>query len=497
MNKLLINKQTEAEKDDYLIECFHDSGLIKDLLSSSYSIVSGRKGSGKTAIAQYLKEKSGKYNIDFVYRLSIRNFSTADSGSQKNTLNNILSFIIIKTIQELLRVDFFDDKTDSYWNDFLEQNGLQNVSDYETFTEKRKTDKKGFSLKIGSLMLAKMTGGYKKTTQKERVIISSTPSSLYEALRQTPPNDKKVIVFIDDISDYLDESRPERLQDDINIIKDLLLHFQTLNTKLKDSKLSIRFISLVRDDLFEFMQSSNTNKLESDSLNLQWKERDFASLLIRRMPLLQNDLEQNLKDPVQNLKNWFPDSIFEDTLKQFSTKRYGSGFYAYMAAISFNRPRDFLQFCYALRHRLSTKHPATFSNIESAEIEYTDYFSKEIRDELYVVDRLYRYNLSQDRIDQLIHVLSRKEKFKATEIRTELQKFIGSMGKKKVEALMLALWRYSIIGILDVEGDKKRKIIEFKHLSYTFRFNPDQIKKYIYYLHRGLWWFSKKKHSKR
>ena len=42
MSTLYINKQTEAEKDDYLLDCFHDTGLLTELVNSSYTILTGR-----------------------------------------------------------------------------------------------------------------------------------------------------------------------------------------------------------------------------------------------------------------------------------------------------------------------------------------------------------------------------------------------------------------------------------------------------------------------
>ena len=43
METFKVQKQTEAEKDDYLIACFHDAGFINSLVTSGFSIVSGRK----------------------------------------------------------------------------------------------------------------------------------------------------------------------------------------------------------------------------------------------------------------------------------------------------------------------------------------------------------------------------------------------------------------------------------------------------------------------
>lgn len=513
MSTLYVNKQTEAEKDEFLLDCFHDTGVIKDLVESSYTILSGRKGAGKSAVARYLEKNTKKYGVDFAYRLSIRNFNILRGETKKDTLDSILSYIIIKTAQKMLNINYFKDNSVEYWKDFLLSNGLQQVSDYESFVASQKTHKTGFSVKaFASAWFAKgqVAGQTDKETVKERSFISNTPSSLYESLRQSVSEDESIVIFIDDISDYLDESDENAIKEDISIIQDLLLRLQAYNLSFVESDLKVRFVSLVREDLFDYMEGSNTNKLKTDSLALEWTEKDFASLLIRRMPYFKDNLENALVDPVASLKLRFPDEIFVTFLKNFNTHRYISNFYAYMAAISFNRPRDFLQFCYALRDRLSPKQPATFENIDAAEIEYSDYFIQELRDELYVASRVFHYELSQERINQLVDMMSKKESFNSSELKANLSTFIGhktSVGNKKIELLVSELWRYGVIGVSEKPEkmikpsktktpEKTAKFIRFKYLSDVASFTPEKIKSYAFYLHRGLWWFAKKRRNK-
>jgi hypothetical protein len=347
-------------------------------------------------------------------------------------------------------------------------------------------------------------------SEKSRAEIADSPASLYDSLRQSISRDHKVIIFIDDISDYLDESDQDGLKKDLSVIKSLLLNLQAYNLSFIEDGLSLRFVSLVREDIFEYMEGSNINKLKSDSLEIQWDEKSFASLLIRRMPYFTDKLDEALADPITAIKERFPDEIFADFLKSFSTNRYKSNFYAYMAAISFNRPRDFLQFCYALRNRLSVRHPAEAENIESAEIEYSDYFIQELRDELYVASRVFNYDFTQERIDQLIDILSKKDSFNSSQLKTDLAAFIGSktsIGNKKIELLLSELWRYGVIGVSEKPAksikpkklptpEKIDRLISFKYLSDSAIFTSEKIKGYTFYLHRGLWWFAKKRRKR-
>lgn len=510
MASLYINQQTEAEKDDYLLECFHDTGVITELVDSKYTILSGRKGMGKSAVARYLERNTERYGVDFVFRLSIRNFNIQRLDTEKSTLDSILYYIVVKSIQKMLNVNYFSDEATLYWKDFLLSNGLQQVADYESFVTTKKSRRTGFSVKaIASYLFMKGEGSTKvdHENEKQRAEIADSPSSLFDSLRQSINPKHKVIIFIDDISDYLDESDGEVLKKDLAIIKSLLLNLQAYNLGFAEEELNLRLVSLVRDDIFEYMEGSNVNKLKSDSLKLSWDEKAFASLLIRRMPYFNDRLEGALQDPISAIKERFPDEIFSEFLKSFSTNRYKSNFYAYMAAISFNRPRDFLQFCYALRNRLSLKKPATFENIDAAEIEYSDYFIQELRDELYVASRVFDYDFSQERVDQLVDIMSKNDTFNSSQLRTDLSSFIGtktSIGNKKIEILISELWRYGVIGVSEkpprligkvkkTTPEKSEKLILFKYLSDNAVFTSEKIKNYTFYLHRGLWWFAKKR----
>jgi hypothetical protein len=334
-------------------------------------------------------------------------------------------------------------------------------------------------------------------TSSSRVEISNTPSSLIEALRQSLPSGKDFLIFLDDITDYLDIAEEKAVKEEIAIIQDLLLKLEIYNSEFADSNKSLRFISLVREDLFEYMEGSNINKLKGNSLSLEWKEESFAGLLIKRLPFYSDNLEENLKNPVEAIRKQFPDEIFTDALADFETNRYATNFYAYIVAVSFNRPRDFLMFCYAMRDRLSMKREATYENIEAAEIEYSDYFTTELRDELFLASRVLGFEADQENVNRLIDILSKKNGFNSSELRTDLGQYLGEktskLGRKKIEAFIEELWWYGILGF----KEDKKQLINFRYIAGRVPFLVSKIKQYTLFLHRGLWWFSQKRKIKK
>ena len=181
MSEFRVVKQADAEKDIHLVECFYDAGFIKNLIDNQYSIVAGRKGSGKTALARYLEKKSEQYGIHFSQRISMRNVTDTGDANERGTLASFQFYILIKTIRSLIEQDIFDEESKTYWNDFLYQNGVQNVSTYETFRETRRTD--GLKFKISAKFqswIASLKGGVESDAVSEKVKppITSSPDFL-------------------------------------------------------------------------------------------------------------------------------------------------------------------------------------------------------------------------------------------------------------------------------------------------------------------------------
>ena len=70
--------QVSAERDDNLSEYFFENGVLQSTLENKNSfLVLGRKGAGKTAVFQHLRNNSDKYlgKEDFLITLSLQDYS--------------------------------------------------------------------------------------------------------------------------------------------------------------------------------------------------------------------------------------------------------------------------------------------------------------------------------------------------------------------------------------------------------------------------------------
>lgn len=489
--QFMMQAHTQAEKDRYLVDCFHDSGFLKQIVEGDYSILAGRKGTGKTAIARYLEQKHEEYDLLTSKRISITAFTDDRINSGVgSTREKILLFILLQTAKNLYDKNYFAHTSLAYWEAVFKKENLSSVGTFEHFRTASKTNNIGANLGL-------LRGKLQENLIPADVEISSESvfNSMIESLDEIGALTSH-LVFVDDISDYLDDSDKKKLEDDIEVIKDVLLRLDAYNTHALGHERGIRFVTCVRDDLFGFMNGSNINKLRTGSLFLSWNEASFAGLLIRRLPHFANNREEALADPINSIKNLFPDQIFQTRLAAFETNRYGTNFYAYMVAISFNRPRDFLAYCYALRNRLSLKHSVLQENIDAAEIEYSDYFINEIRDELYLAGKILEFDSDSDFVNKLVDILAERADFNSNQLRTNIAPLLSTktkLGRNKIEQFVYQLWLYGIIGY----KEKKQSLIHFRYIAATYELLPEKLDEYAYYLHRGLWWFTQKRKKNR
>ena len=489
--RFMVQAQTQAEKDLFLVDCFHDSGLLKQIIEGNYSILAGRKGAGKTAIARYLEQKFQDHDLLSAKRISITAFTEdrINSGTD-NIREKILLFVLLQTAKILYDKGYLSSTSLKYWDSVFKNENLSSVGTFQNFRTTSKTNSVGvgFTVFKGKLQENLVPANVEVTSE-------SVFNSLIESLDEIGPITSH-LVFVDDISDYLDDNDKKRLEGDIEVIKDVLLRLDTYNTHSLEHQRGIRFVSCIREDLFSFMNGSNMNKLHSGSLFLSWNEASFAGLLIRRLPHFAENREKALEDPIKSIKSLFPDEIFQERLTAFETNRYSTNFYAYMVGISFNRPRDFLAYCYALRSRLSMKHTVLLENIVAAEIEYSDYFVREIRDELYLASKILEFSSDVDFINRLVDILADRDDFNSNQLRTNIAPLLETktkIGRNRIEQFLYKLWFYGIIGY----KEKKQTLIRFRYITSAYRLLPEKIDEYTYYLHRGLWWFTKKRKKSR
>lgn len=488
--KVKIAAQIQAESDSFLFECFNDNGIIEKLIDNRFELIAGRKGTGKTAIARYLQKEHESYGIDYATRLTLTDLQSTSEGIKVDG-NNLLKFLAITTAQEFLKKKLLTHEGQDFWSNYLKTHGLQDLSSYSDWVIKAKTILEKKTAEVGLKQIAGAGLSHDKSLEYERQIVNESTSTLFSRLCESLQKDKKVVIIIDDITDQFDNPGAVDVRASMDQIKYVLHQLHNYNTKFTDADIDLTFICTIRDDLWEFILGSNENKLIHNCLWLEWDEKSFCELLIKRLPHFSNNIEEALADPFASIKSVFPDEIFEEVLttkhvKYEEIKQYKTKFYSYMQLISFNRPRDFLRLCHAMKSRLSEVKPIESKHIKASELEYSDYFYNELRDELNIFSKV--LNIEVTSLLTLMSKLAAKSKMSYSELKAILSQYLKA-SHSKTSRFVTLLWNYSLIGLAANSG---RDYAHFKHNQgrnngYDFP-QEDKLKEHYFLLHRGLYW---------
>lgn len=488
--KVKIAAQIQAESDAFIFDCFHDNGVIESLIDNRFELIAGRKGAGKTAIARYLQKKHEEYGVDYATRLTLTDLQTTSKDLEIDS-DSLLKFIAITTAQHLLKQKMLTNDGRSFWVDYLKQRGLEDVSSYTDWIVKAKTVIERKAAGVGFKPIADAKLSHDETQEYERHIVTESTSTLFNRLGESIPNNKKVMIIIDDVTDQFDNPGMADVRAAMDQIKYVLHQLHNYNAKLNDEGIDLTFVCTIRNDLWEFILGSNENKLIHNCLWLEWDERSFCELLIKRLPHFSDDLAAALEDPFSSIKSVFPDEIFEEVLslknvKPEEIKQYKTKFYSYVQLISFNRPRDFLRLCHAMKSRLSQIKPVEVKHIQASELEYSGYFYNELKDELNIFSKMLKVDVAT--LMSLMTKLASKSKMSYPELKAILSQYIKATHSTTVRFLNL-IWGYSLIGIA-MNGT--RDYAHFKHnqgRNNGFEFpHEDDLKNYYFLLHRGIYW---------
>lgn len=489
-NKLKISAQIAAEKDQYLIDCFLDDGVIDRLIDNRFEIIAGRKGTGKTAIAQYLQKKYADFGIDYATRLTLSDFYGVNWDYSTLTADSLIKLLMVRTAQKLRDNDMLTSEGVDFWDDYLKSHGLQNVTNFSDWFIKAKKIIESKNAGLGVKGIANADLRHADEIIYEKQLFDESASTLASRLVESIEDDKKVIIIIDDLTDHLDHSKQDEVLKGLEQIKMVLHSLSGYNSKFLDDNKDLTFVCTIRDDLWDFIEGSNENKLKYNSLWLSWNEKSFCKLLIKRLPYFSDKIDDALNNPTQSIKEIFPDEVFEDIFRKkginkSEIKKYATSFYSYVQLISFNRPRDYLRLCFALQGRLSTTKPVEASHIIAAEREYEMYFYNELKDELSIFSK--RFSISIDNMFTLLGRLSKKSSMNYSEFRQIIASDTKVSSHKSASDMIKSLWSYSLVGYIN-----RGSFVKFRHNSpadETYELPPDNdLKSLEFMLHRGIYW---------
>lgn len=364
----------EAKGDTQLGNYFVKIPEYDGLKNGEFRYVIGRKGTGKTAIIeQVINEVSKEYDSNYKY-LSLKNFPIQTlrglkdkSLGDKSQFVPIWTFLILTELSKLIILDNNASpiETVDELKDFININFPSDLGFSETL--------KNLEVKQNKVSILPKWAGFEKTNGNTKEIVTivhfqKATEILINHIKNINSECSFYLLF-----DELDEGYSAN-DKSLNLL--LLALFRAVENTYLELKehLKIRPILALRSDIFNNLEDNDLNKLDDYIINLKWTKEYRSTYSLYDLVNARINASLNVENPKKaweciafNNDPKIPEKV--QTLWDFIYNR------------TFERPRDiikFLKFC----SKQKQKGKLNFESVKTAEIDYSDWFFKEFRDEI-------------------------------------------------------------------------------------------------------------------
>lgn len=472
LEEISNNWKLEAKQEDSFRYFYHVKEA-KQVLSGEKYYVIGRKGSGKSAISQYLLNLSNDAKDGyktFTETLSFKNFPFNElyalqnnKYTQPNQYMTIWKYIIYSYICRLM---IKNQSIDNNLREVLEKlyppTNTHNLSRLiETWTTKE------FGAQIAG------TGGsisVEKISKFDNLSWIEKTNILEDIIEQYIDNSKYYIIFDELDEDYRDFKTEEERCRYVYLITSLFKAVQDIKAIFKEKKQVICPIVFLRDDIYLLIQDPDKNKWGDFIILLEWDKDKIKSMLAYRISKAI-DAEGEI---LQFNTAW--DSIFckEDVHYGTSAKKSISIF-EYMTLSTQLRPRDYIKYIQVCAEEAinSNEPQITAQIVKKMDKGFSNYLKAEIIDEI------------SAQLPDIINILSiisqiRKWNFSIKEFKgTYMQYYKRNTVKEgNIDKVLQLLFDFSVIG--NQPNNRQISFFRYKNPEARFNFQENIV------VHRGL-----------
>lgn len=471
-----MNKIIQTIENDWKLEAklednkryFYHTNVVDKLLSGNKAYVIGRKGSGKTAIAQNLITKTS--HDRFSEKLTFKNFpfeelySLKDEEySQPNEYITIWKFVIYSQICKLMikneNIPFETrEKLNSLYKNDIKNSLSRTLKNWISSSFGIQILGNGIDLSI-----------QQDTTKNDKPWIERV-NILEDFLFQNLDLNSYIIVFDELDEDYkkvLEKKYNERY---ISLITSLFKAVQDIRSKFSDYKLYP--VIFLRDDIYDLITDADKTKWNDFKYNIEWNEQNIKKLIAFRISRAINPDGQILTFEQAWSKIIQPNQIGYGDRQSKQTDTF-----SYMIKSTLYRPRDiisYLKSCSEYYINLDNVKYISPSIIKKADKAFSNYLKSEVSDEvssilpeineiLDIFSKIRKQTLSIEEFE-----IQYKESLRLNEIKEE----------RSTSFILSILFAFSVIG----NQPRQRNTQVFKYISPEARLNQNE--KII--VHRGL-----------
>ena len=463
-DEIINNWSVEARKErqDY----FYYIQEVNDIASGKKYYVTGRKGSGKTAIAQYLAEVDEP--TTFSTRLSFKNFPFQILYSLENNQEYAAPNQYISMWKYLIYSYMCKDMMKNQNIDLDIRNKLSKLYGDSPSSSLNKLIEKWTSKSFGMEVLGVgfSYGGEQAT--KEITWIDTL--EILEKIITSYCDDARYYFLFDELDeDYKEFPSEVEAYKYKCMLTSLLKATQQIRDTFDACEKHIFPIVFLRSDIYSQLKDADKNKWRESLVDLEWSITKIKSMLAHRICTAMNV-------PSTDFASIWPILFSPRKVKMGNNQKREMDVFSYIERSTEMRPRDFVQYikeCVELAKERN-EFPIRPETVKEADDNFSEYLKGETIDELFPI---------LPEVDEILGLLStiRKQSFRFSEFEKEYNTLVirEAIPKRDIRNVLLALFDAGVIG--NQPSMKGQSIFRFSKKAPRFNFNETMI------IHRGLY----------
>ncbi len=462
--EILNNWSVEARKERK--EYFYYIQEVNDITQGKKYFVIGRKGSGKTAIAQHLAELN-KYDT-FSTRLSFKNFPfnilySLENSKEYTAPNQYISMWKYLIYSYLCKRMIENQNIES---DIREKLTKLYGASAEVSLNKliEKWTSKSFGLEV-------MNVGF--NYERERLAPETTWIDTLEILEQIIlrycDSSNYYFLFDELDEDYKEFNTKAEERSYMCMLTSLFKAVQQIRSTFDEAGKKIYPVIFLRSDIYSQLKDADKNKWRESAIDLEWNSSKIKSMLAHRICVA-------LEVPETEFETIWPAVFSSKKVMMGHDKKRGMDIFSYIERSTEMRPRDFVQYikeCVELANK-KNEIPILPDTVKEADDSFSEYLKGETIDELFPV---------LPEIDEILGLLStiRKQSFGFATFEKEYNILVNrdAVPKRDIRNVLIALFDAGVIG--NQPSMKGQSIFRFSKKAPRFNYNETMI------IHRGLY----------
>lgn len=473
MNKAILteiseNWQLEARQENSLKYFFHTTESEKILSGKKFYVI-GRKGTGKSAISEYILSKQA-YNI-FSEKLSFKNFPFNElynldnpKYTSPNQYISIWKYIIYSSICRLMvNNQNLNEDVRKILEKLYPPNPIKSLSKLiDSWTTKE------FGVSIlgngGALKIERDLSKFGELSWIEKANL------LEDIIDENIDNSQYYVVFDELDEDYRDFKTEEEQNQYKNLITSLFKAVQDVRSFFINKKNTINPIIFLRDDIYSIIRDADKNKWSDFKIDIEWDKVKIKNMIAYRLSKSINPADDIL--PFESV--WYKIFMNKPVFMGDQGKKL-LPIFDYMTLSTHLRPRDYIKYIsvcceQTLSEGWNTVHPQTVKKVDKG---FSNYMKDEIIDEVHAL---------LPEIDKIFSIISqiRKWNFTIQEFKDTYNMYFkkGTIKESNIDFVLQTLFNFSVIG----NRPKNRHISFFRYENKEARFNFNE----NIVVHRGL-----------